>query len=63
MFILLITKVTDKNAIIKKDKKTIPKDFKFDLRPKICLIAIIKDYFSALTDLTNWKHIHPTHHK
>ena len=49
MFILLITKVTDKNAIIKKDKKTIPKDFKFDLRPKICLIAIIKD-----AKIQNW---------
>ena len=30
--ILLITKVMDKKAIIKKDKKTIPNDLKFDLK-------------------------------
>ena len=40
-FILLITKVIDKKAIIKKDKNTIPKDFKFDLRFKICFVDII----------------------
>ena len=34
MFILLITNEIDKKAIIKKDKKTIPKDLKLDLRPK-----------------------------
>ena len=42
IFILLITKEIDKNAIIKKDKNTIPKDFKFDLRFKICFVDIIK---------------------
>ena len=41
-FILLITKEIDKKAIIKKDKKTIPKDLKFDLRFNICLVEIIK---------------------
>jgi hypothetical protein len=41
-FILLITKEIDKKAIIKKDKNTIPKDLKFDLRFKICFVDIIK---------------------
>ena len=41
-FILLITNDIDKKAIIKNDKKTIPKDLKFDFRFKICLVAIIK---------------------
>ena len=41
-FILLITKEIDKKAIIKKDKKIIPKDLKFDLRFKTCFVAIIK---------------------
>ena len=41
-FILLITKDIDKKAIIKNDKKTIPKDLKFDFRFKICLVEIIK---------------------
>ena len=41
-FILLITKEIDKKAIIKKDKKTIPKDFKLDFKFKICLVDIIK---------------------
>ena len=41
-FILLITNEIDKNAIIKKDKKTIPKDFKLDFKFKICLVDIIK---------------------
>ena len=40
-FILLITKDIDRNAIIKKDKNTIPKDLKFDFKFKICLVAII----------------------
>ena len=40
--ILLITKEMDKKAIIKKDKNTIPKDLKFDLRFKICFVDIIK---------------------
>jgi len=33
--ILLITKAIDKKAIIKNDKKTIPKDLKFDFKFKI----------------------------
>ena len=41
-FILLITNEIDKNAIIKKDKNTIPKDFKFDFRFKTCFVDIIK---------------------
>jgi len=41
-FILLITKVIDKIAIIKKDKKTIPKDLNPDLRFNICFVEIIK---------------------
>ena len=40
--ILLITKDMDKKAIIKKDKKTIPNDLKFDFRFKTYLVAIIK---------------------
>ena len=43
IFILLITKEMDKNAIIRKDKNTIPKDLKFDLRFKTCFVDIIKD--------------------
>ena len=41
--ILLMTKDTDKIAIIKKDKNTMPKDFKFDLRFKICFKDTIKE--------------------
>ena len=41
-FILLITKEIDKKTIIKKDKKTIPKDFKFDFKFNICFVEIIK---------------------
>ena len=41
MFILLITKEIDKKAIIKKDKKTIPKDFIFDFKFNTCLVEII----------------------
>ena len=37
-----MTKDIDKKAIIKNDKKTIPKDLKFDFRFKICFVAIIK---------------------
>ena len=40
-FILLITKEIDKKTIIKKDKNTIPKDFKFDLKLRICFVEII----------------------
>ena len=42
MFILLITNEIDKNAIIKKDKSTIPKDLKLDFKLNICLVEIIK---------------------
>ena len=41
-FILLITKVIDKKAIIKKDKNTIPKDLKLDFKFKTCFVEIIK---------------------
>ena len=43
IFILLITNEMDKNAIIRKDKNTIPKDLKFDFKFKICLVEIIRD--------------------
>ena len=39
--ILLITKLIDKNAKIRNDKKTIPNDLKFDFKLKICLVEII----------------------
>ena len=39
--ILLMTKEIDKNAIIKKDNKTIPKDLKFDLIFNISFVEII----------------------
>ena len=41
MFILLITNEIERKAIIKKDRNTIPKDLKFDLKFKICLVEII----------------------
>ena len=41
IFILLITKDIDKNAIIKKDNKTIPNDLKFDLIFNISFVEII----------------------
>ena len=41
-FILLITKDIDKNAIIKKAKKTIPNDLKLDFKFKTCFVEIIK---------------------
>ena len=41
-FILLITKDTERKAIIRKDKKTIPNDLKLDLKFRICLVDIIK---------------------
>ena len=31
----------DKNAIIKNDKKTIPKDLMLDFKPNTCLVEII----------------------
>ena len=36
-----MTKDIDKKAIIKKDKKTIPKDLIFDLSPRICFVDMI----------------------
>ena len=41
MFIRLITNDIDKNTIIKKDKNTIPKDFKLDFKFKMILVEII----------------------
>ena len=41
--ILLITNDIDRNAIIRKDKKIIPKDLKLDFKLSICLVAIIND--------------------
>ena len=40
-FILLITKDIDKNAIIRNDKKTIPKDLKLDFKFKISFVETI----------------------
>ena len=40
-FILLITKDIDKKAIIRNDKKTIPKDLKLDFKFRICFVEII----------------------
>ena len=40
-FILLITNEIDKKTIIKNDIKTIPNDFKFDLRLRTCRVEII----------------------
>ena len=31
----------DRNAIIKNDKKTIPKDFMLDFKPNTCFVEII----------------------
>ena len=41
--ILLITNEIDKNAIIKNDKKTIPKALKLDFKFRTCFVAIISD--------------------
>lgn len=41
--ILLITKVIDKNAIIKNDKNTTPKDLKFDFKFNTFLLEIIRE--------------------
>ena len=41
--ILLITNEIDKNAIIRKDKKTIPKALKLDFKFNTCFVAIISD--------------------
>ena len=37
-----MTNEIDKKAIIRNDKKTIPKDLKFDLRFNICFVEIIR---------------------
>ena len=37
-----MTNEIDKNAIIKKDKSTIPKDLKLDFKLSICFVEIIK---------------------
>ena len=42
IFILLITKEIDKNAIIKKDKNTIPNDLKLDFKFNTCFVEMIK---------------------
>ena len=42
-FILLIMNVIDRKAIIRKDKNTIPNDFKLDFKFKICFVEIIRD--------------------
>ena len=47
--ILLITNEIDKNAIIKKDKKTIPKALKLDFKLSTCFVAIIND-----AKIQNW---------
>ncbi len=56
--ILLITKDTETIAIIKKDRKTTPKDLKLDFRFKICFVAIISDaniqnWVKKITGITN----------
>ena len=40
--ILLITNEIDKKAIIRNDKKTTPKAFRFDFKLRICFVEIIK---------------------
>ena len=47
--ILLITKETERIAIIKKDKKIIPNDLKFDFKLRISLVDIIKE-----AKIQNW---------
>ena len=41
--------VIDRKAIIRKDKNTIPNDFKLDFKFKICLVDIISD-----AKIQNW---------
>ena len=43
MFILLITKVIERNAKIKKDKKIMPKDLRLVFKFKTCLVETISD--------------------
>ena len=47
--ILLITKDSDKNTIIKKERKTIPNALKLDLRFRTCLVEIINE-----AKIQNW---------
>ena len=49
MFILLITKDIERKAIIKKAKKTIPKDLKLDFRLKTCYVEMINP-----ANIQNW---------
>ena len=42
-FILFIMNVIERKAIIRKDKNTIPKDFKLDFKFNICFVDIIKE--------------------
>ena len=49
VFILLITKDIDKNAIIKKDKNIIPKALKFDFKFNMCFVDMIK-----AANIQNW---------
>ena len=46
---MLITKDIERKAIIKKAKKTIPKDLKLDFRFKTCFVEMIK-----LANIQNW---------
>ena len=43
MFILLITKVIERNAKIKKDKKIMPNDLRLVFKFKTCLVETISD--------------------
>ena len=47
--ILPITNVIDKKAIIRKDKKIIPKDLKFDFKLRISLVDMVND-----AKIQNW---------
>ena len=42
-FILLIKNETERKAIIKKDKNTIPNDLKLDFKFSTCLVDIVKE--------------------
>ena len=44
-----MTNDTDKKAIIRNERKTIPNDLKLDLKFKICFVEIIK-----LAKIQNW---------
>ena len=42
-FILVITNDTERIARIKNDRKTIPKDLKFDFKFKTCFVDMIRE--------------------